>query len=153
MAEATIKLRGWQGVAAIVVLVAVVVIRLVTFRDMTDDAKLMRNLKTQLVSDYLPEEVNRLKASAAAGDRRELTRMAESIARAKPDIESVQISAPLLNFSSSKDVVVKVVYSLADGSESRGRRTLYLLYRHGVVGNTWSYQHETTALSYYLNFG
>jgi hypothetical protein len=63
----------------------------------------------------------------------------------------VKVSAPLLDFSSPRDVVVKVVYSLSDGDRRRDRKTLYYLYRHGL-GNTWSYQYETTSIAYYLNF-
>ena len=48
--------------------------------------------------------------------------------------------------------MVKVVYSLAEGSKTRDRKTLYFLYRHGAIGNTWSYQYETSAMRYYLNF-
>ncbi|MGA1843334.1 MAG: hypothetical protein ACMUIS_02090 [bacterium] len=78
--------------------------------------------------------------------------MAESVTGAKPMIESVQISSPLLDFSTPMDVVVKVVYSLAEGPKTRDRKTVYYLYRHGTIGNTWSYQYETTAVRYYLNF-
>lgn len=147
-----IKLGGWQAAVAIVVLVVLAGIRFVTFQDKMNDRNLMESLKTQIVSDYLPAETARLQAAANSGDSNRISEVAESVTGAQPKIESVKISGPLPGFSTSEDVVVKVTYYLSEGSKSRDRKTLYLLYRHGSVGNTWSYRHKTTALKYYLNF-
>jgi hypothetical protein len=152
MPQVTCTMRGWQAVLPLLALIAIVGVRLLTFRDQTDDVKLMRDLESQIVSDYLPNEVARLQVAMQAGDRQQLSGVAQSVTGAKPRIESVQISYPILAFSSSKDVVVKVVYALVEGDRSRDRKTLYFLYTHGVIGNTWRYRYETTALSYYLNF-
>ena len=152
MPKANMKLRGWHAVLALAVLVGLVGIRFITFQDKTDDENLMRDLEMQIKSDYLPEETERLRAAVDSGDRDRISKVAESVTGAKPMIESVQISSPLLDFSTPMDVVVKVVYSLSEGSETRDRKTLYFLYRHSVIGNTWSYQYETTATSFYLNF-
>lgn len=152
MSQASINFKGWQAVLAIVVLAGLVGIRFMTFQDKTDDKDLMRDLQTQLVSDYLPKETERLREAVESGDKNRISNVAESVTEAKLKIESVKISAPLLEFSTAKDVVVKVVYSLAEGSKTRGRKTLYFLYRKGVIGNPWSYQYQTTALRYYLNF-
>ncbi len=152
MSQANIKLSGWQAVLALVVLAVLVGVRFMTFQDKTDDRELMQNLETQIISDYLPKETERLRVAVDSGDRDRISKVADSVTGAKPKIESVQISSPLLDFSTPKDVVVKVVYSLAEGSKSRDRKTLYFLYRHGAIGNTWSYQYETTSMRYYLNF-
>jgi hypothetical protein len=147
-----IKLGGWHAIVAIVVLVVLVGIRFMTFQDKMNDKNLVDSLKTQIVSDYFPAETERLKEAVNSGDNNRISEVAESVTGAKPKIESAKISAPLLSFSTSEDVVVKVTYSLSEGSRTRDRKTLYLLYRHGAVGNTWSYQYKTTALRYYLNF-
>ena len=76
----------------------------------------------------------------------------ESVTTAKLNVESVQASSPLFNFSTSKDVVVKVTYSLDDASGTRDRKTKYYLFKHGSVGNSWSYKYESNVVSYYLNF-
>ncbi len=147
-----IKLGGWQAVVAIIVLVVLAGIRFVTFQDKMNDRNLMESLKIQIVSDYLPAEAAKLQEATNSGDSDRISEAAESVTGTQPKIESVKISAPLLNFSTSGDVVVKVTYYLSEGSKSRDRKTLYLLYSHGSVGNTWSYRHKTTAVKYYLNF-
>ncbi|MGA1796560.1 MAG: hypothetical protein ACMUIL_11950 [bacterium] len=146
------KLKGWQAAVVLAVLVGLVGIRFMTFQDKTDDENLMRDLEMQLKSDYLPEETERLRAAVDSGDMDRISKVAESVTGAKPKIESVQISSPLLDFSTPRDVVVRVVYSLAEGTRTRDRKMLYFLYSHGSIGNTWSYQYETTAVRYYLNF-
>ncbi len=152
MSQANIKLKGWQAVLALIVLVGLGGVRFVTFQDKTDDKNLMRNLETQIKCDYMPKETAKMQAAVDSGNRNKISEAALSVTTAKPKIDSVQISAPLLDFSTSKDVVVKVVYSMTEGSKTRDRETLYFLYRHNALGNTWSYQYKTTAISYYLNF-
>ena len=152
MSQVNIKLKGWQAGLALVVLLGLVAVRFKTFQDKMNDNDLMRSLETQIVSDYLPKETARLREAVDSGDTSRISQVAGSVTGARPKIESVQISSPLLDFSIPKEVVVKVVYSLADGSKTRDRKTLYFLYRYGAIGNTWSYQHETTAMRYYLNF-
>jgi hypothetical protein len=152
MSQVNFKLKGWQAVFALVVLVGLVGVRFMTFRDKTDDKNLMRNLERQIMSDYMPKETERLLEAVDSGDRDKISKVAESVTGTKPKIESVQVSSPLLDFSTPKDVVVKVVYSLAEGSKTRDRKTLYFLYNHGAIGNIWSYRYKTTAVRYYLNF-
>ena len=151
MSELNVKLTGWTAVLGVLVLAGVVVFRIVTFNDQTNDEDLMRSLETELMSDYYPDEVARLSAAMDEGDRENLSRVAESVTSAKANIESVQTSAPLFSFSSRKEVVVKVVYSLKDSVGKRDRKTKYYLYRHGAIGNSWQYKYETSIVRYYLN--
>ena len=76
----TMKLTRWQAALALVILAGIIAVRLLTLSDKTNDTELMRLLKQQLSSGTAPE----LK------------------------IEMVQASLPLLDFSTSKSVVVKV---------------------------------------------
>jgi len=152
MSQLNINLKGWQAISALLVLAGLAGVRFMTFQDKKNDTDLIRSLETQIRSDYMPKETARLQAAMDSGDRNKITEAAEAVTGTKPKIESVQISSPLLDFSTSSDVVVKVVYYLTEGSKIRDRKTLYLLYQHGAIGNTWHYQHKTTAISYYLNF-
>jgi hypothetical protein len=152
VSEIKFELTGWK---AILVLIAVVILtgfRFLSFQDKIGDEKLIQNLKQQILSDYLPQDVDRLKQAVESGDHTRISQAAATVTGTEINIESVQMSAPLVDFSTSKDVVVKVVYSLRNGSEVQNRKTLYLLYNHGAVENTWSYCCQTSALSYYLNF-
>lgn len=152
MAQLNMKLQGWHAVLGLIFLVGLTGVRLVTFRDKTDDQRLMRDLQRKIAADYLPHEAARLQAAMNASDQQDISRVARSITNTKPRIESVRISSPFLDFSYPKDVVVKVVYSLAEGAKTSRRRTLYFLYSYSAVGDVWIYQHQTTAVRYYLNF-
>jgi hypothetical protein len=151
MSEVRIRLKGWQAMAALVVVVAIVVARLVSLGDMTGDAALMQALRTQLVSDYFPQEVADLAAAQSSGDAERLRIMSERVTTARLNVESVQASRPLFSFSTSEEVVVKVTYSLEDAIGTRGRKTKFYLFRHGALGNVWQCRHETGAASFYLN--
>lgn len=152
MAQLNIHLKGWYAALAVFVIIGLVVFRFLSFQDKIDDKNLMKLIETQIVSEYFPEEVARLQASVDSDDRDLMAQTVKSVTGARPVIESVKISAPLLSFSSSRDVVVKVVYSLSEGSDTRDRKTVYYLVRHGVIGNTWQHRYESNVLSYYLNF-
>lgn len=152
MAQLNIHLKGWQIVVALFVLAGLAGFRLISFQDKTGDANLMRDLERQIISDYFPGETERLRAAVDSGYNSKITEVTESITHAKPKIESVRISSPLFSMSTSENVVVRIVYSLAEGTKTRDRKTLYFLYKHGAIGNTWSYQHKTTAIRFYMNF-
>jgi hypothetical protein len=152
MPEAKIKLKGWHAVVVLVVLVGFIIARLVTFGDKKDDSTLMRKLEVELVCDYFPDEAAKLREAYDSGDAEELQNAVESVTTAKLNIESVQASTPLFDFSTSKDIVVKVTYSLVDSSGTRDRKTKYYLFNHGPVGNNWRYKYDTSVVSYYLNF-
>jgi len=64
------------------------------------------------------------------------------------DIISIQTSYPIFEFTSTKDVIVKVIYSFGNTKNV----SKYYLYQHSTIGNHWSYQRESSSLSYYLNF-
>lgn len=152
MTELKMKLTGWKAAAALAALGLIVAARLLTFSDKTGDAALMRALETLLVCDYFPNEVERLKAAYENGDKSPLQEVVSSVTSAKLNIESVKVSYPFLDFSPSKEVVVKVVYSLKDDAGIRDRKTKYYLFKHGAIGNVWQYMHEVSSLHYRLNF-
>ena len=152
MSELNIKLTGWKAAVAIVVLIGIFGVRLMTFSDLRDDETLMKKIELQLLTDYFPNDVETLKAAMETGDTDEIEEVANSITSTTLNVESVEASYPLFKFSSPKKVVVKVTYSLDDDSGTREKATNFYLFKHGSLGNIWTYKHETTAVSYYLNF-
>jgi len=152
MPEVQVKLRGWQVAVAAVVLAGVVAVRLVTFSDKKDDRALVQNIEMQLMSEYYPDEAARLRAAYESGDVEATQKVLDSAVSTMCNIDSIRASYPLFDFSTPKDVVVKVTYSLIDSSGPRATETVYYLYSHGAIGNIWSYQYKTTSVSYYLNF-
>ncbi len=151
MPEVEMKFSGWQAVVAIIVVAALMGARVMSFSDQRGDQELMKDLEIQIMSDYLPEYVDRLKADYATGESEKIAQMAESFTTHQVNVEEVKISSPLLDFSAPRDVVVKVTYSLTDSAGTLERKTVYFLYSHGGLANRWSYQYETSAISYYLN--
>jgi hypothetical protein len=152
MSEIKINLKGWKAIAGLVVLIAVIGVRLMTFSDLTDDETLMREIELQLMTDYFPDDVERLRAVLETGDKHEVERVAKSITSTKMNVESVQASSPLFSFATSTEVVIKVGYSLVDDSGTRERGTKYYLFERGSLVDVWRYMYDVTAISYYLNF-
>lgn len=151
--NSAIKLRGWQGVIALLVVLGIAGVRLATLDDNLDDAELMQKLQFQLTSEYFPDDVAELKSIYESGDMKATSRAVKSITSSKISIESVQVSAPLFSSSSNQKVIVKVTYSLDDAFGNRSKGTKYYRFRHGgLLGGNWTYQHESGPISYYLNF-
>mgnify|MGYP006995649805 CR=1 FL=1 len=114
MPEVQVKLRGWQVAVAAVVLAGVVAVRLVTFNDKKDDRALVQNIEMQLMSEYYPDEAARLRAAYESGDVEATRKALDSAVSTMCNIDSIRASYPLFDFSTPKDVVVKVTYSLID---------------------------------------
>lgn len=148
MPKYDLEFSGWKAVAALLVVAAIFGARIVSFSDATDDQDLMADLEMQLMSEYYPTEVERMRTAIEAKDDDAI----RSVLDAKMSIDSVQISSPPLDFSTPKKVVVKVTYSLNDSVGTVKKETVYFLYSHGTIGNTWSYQYKTNEIHYYLNF-
>lgn len=152
MVERQLKLSGWQAIVVIIVLFGVVVVRLTTFGDQKNNSALMEKLDNHLVAEYLSGDVARLRAALESGDKQHAETVGRSVASTKVNVQKVQASFPLFNFSSTKRVIVKVTFSLDDANGTRETRTVYYQFKHSVIGDSWSYQRDSSALSYYLNF-
>lgn len=148
MSEHNFGFSGWRAVAALLAVAAIFGARLVSFSDKTDDQVLMKNLEMQLLSEYYPDQVVRMKAALEGKDDVGV----QSVLDTKVIIEAVEASSPPLDFSTPKEVVVKVTYSLNDSNGTIKTETVYYLYNHGSIGNIWSYQYKTGKIRYYLNF-
>ena len=152
MSEYKIQLTGWKAIVVVVVLIGILGVRMMTFNDKRDDEALMRKIELQLLTDYFPNDVAKLKTVYETGDTDEVEEVANSITSTTLNIQSVHASYPLLKFSTRKDVVVKVTYSLNDDSGTRKRAPNYYLFKHGSLGNVWTYKYKSSVVGYYLNF-
>ena len=152
MSELQVQFKGWQAIVVIFVLIGVVGARFLTLDDKKGDKALMKALEVQLMSDYYPDMADKLKAAVDSGDSDDISNAAESVTTTRISIDSVKASYPLFDLSTPKDVVVKVTYSLNDASGTYQTKTIYYLFRHGCLLNTWQYQYQTNAIKYYLNF-
>ena len=148
MPEKTIKLTGWKAAIAAIVLLILLGVRVMTFSNSTDE-ELLEALNMQLMSEFYPNQVERLKAALDQTDEEKIESGTSAVLNSELNILSVQTSYPFLDFSSPQNVVVKVTYNLDDET---GKKEKYYLFKHGVIGNNWQYQYESNVISYYLNF-
>lgn len=152
MSEFKIQLSGKTAVIAVVILVVILGIRLVSFSDKTGDRELTREIELLLMSEYYPDAVSEMQEAYDQGNMDELERLAGAVTRTKLVIESVKTSAPLLSFSSSTDVIVRVEYLLKDESKNSETKRQFYRFKHGAIGNSWQYRSDSNIVSYYLNF-
>ncbi len=152
MPEVNFELSGGKAVLAIIAVVIVIIIRLVSLGGEEDDKELIDKLQMELTSYYYPNEVERLKAAMASGDKDELDRVAKSVTSTKLKIDSVQTSYALFDFSSPKKVIVKVSYSLVDDTSVHDQQVKYFKFEYGGIANKWRYEYESSKAGYYLNF-
>ena len=150
MSEVNIKLGGWQAIVVIVAFLGVIALRLATLSDQKDDQDLMKHIHTQLLMEYAPHVAEKLRSALDAGDKGRVEEAVESVTSTRVNVRSVRASYPVFDFSTPRDVVIKVVFSLDDASGSGEERTVYYLFRQGAFG--WQFRHETTAMRYYSNF-
>jgi putative addiction module component (TIGR02574 family) len=80
MPELNFKLRGWQAVAVIIIVVCLIVFRIISFNDLTSEAALVREIETHIASEYMPAAAEKLKAAQVSGVAQELERLATSLA-------------------------------------------------------------------------
>ncbi len=147
-----IKLTGKKVIIIIIVLIAILVIRIGSMGNKKYDENLMKELNSLLLAEYLPDDATRMKSIYKTGTDKELSNMAKSITTTKVNIESVKASHSIFSFSSKKNVVVKVVYSLYDVNGTRKKGTKYYLFEHYSLGNSWRHKYDVSAMSYYFNF-
>lgn len=147
-----VRLAGWKALLVVPVIIVVLVIRVISMSDMRNDAGLMKEVKFQLQTEYLPADAARISSLRDSGDTNEQEEAVQSLLTTAINIRSMKGSSPLLHFSTKDtDVVVKVVYSIDDAHGVRKEGTKYYRFRHSMF-NDWRYLHDTTALAYYLNF-
>lgn len=148
-----IEFSGWKAIVAIVILIAIVGFRIVSINNKENDTNLMEKVRFELMTDYFPGDVERLKTLVEAGDEEAISKAAQSISTTKININAISASYSVFNFSTKKkDVVVKVAYSIDDSIGTRKKGTKYYLFKHSPMFNRWEYRNNSYALRYYLNY-
>ncbi|MGD8911616.1 MAG: hypothetical protein PVI97_02485 [Candidatus Thiodiazotropha sp.] len=150
MSELKIQLSGWQAIVGIIILIGVIAVRFVSINDMRDDDDLMQRVNELLMDEYAPHVAGKMRDAYDSGNKDRIATSVKSVTTTKVNIAAVKASYPIFKFSTPKEVVIKVVFSLDSATESGEERTIYYLFKHGVFG--WQYQYITTSFSYYLNF-
>ena len=75
-----------------------------TFIDKRNDTELIQELELQLMTEYFPDDVDKLKAVYESGDEEEIENAVESITTTKLTIISVQTSFPLFSYKTNNKV-------------------------------------------------
>ena len=152
MPEIKANLTGWQAIIALIILLGVMVFRLVTLNENVSDQNLTGQMKLRLQMEYIPDQVAGLKQALQTGEFNKVTDAAKTAINSELFIESVKASYPLLDFASTKQVIIKVNFNVASESEAIKSATRYYRFNHGGLANSWQYESESNAISYYLNF-
>ena len=148
-----IKLSGWKALAIIPVIVLILGIRIATINNKKNDTNLMEKVEFELMTEYFPDDVNRMQSLYESGNMDKVVKAAKSTTSTKINIKSIKANYSIFNFSTKeKDVVVKVMYSIDDAYGTRKQGTKYYLFKHSPMINRWKYWGERSTLSYYLNF-
>ena len=153
MAEKTFTFTGWTAVLIIVAVVGLFGYRVMTFRNLETNEKLVQEVTMLLQHEYFPGDVARMKELFEAGQTEELGKAVESATTTQINIYSIKAGFPPFNFSSKRrKVVTKVEYSITDVNGVRQEGTKYYRFDHAPIVNTWQLGREVSVISYYLNF-
>lgn len=146
--EGNFQISGKAVIAAVLILIIAIAIRVATFSD-SHDASLEQAVRSELwlrYGDRLGTEINQIRQE---GDYSGVSSLLE---KASPDaitIERISRSEPLLSWSSNQDVIVRVHYRFP---EDTAPQTEYMKFSHGSMVDVWQYRNDTFAIAYYLNF-
>lgn len=142
------QFSGKAAIAVGIILVVGIAIRFFTFTNSTD-ATLEQQVRGVLWSTYsglhLGPEINEIREKGAYGN---VPALLEKASPAAITIEQISRSEPLMSWSSNQVVIVRVRYRFPEDTESQ---TEYMKFEHGSMLNSWSYRHDTSVVSYYLN--
>jgi hypothetical protein len=122
-----IKLKGWKGVAALVVIAAVVGFRLLS-QERTLQTEAVEAIKTELAADYARQLLPEIQDAAQMpdADSAGIDQLVEKIST--ENIEIVSISAR----GRGDDVVVQVEIEVNGQDPPDGKRTRYFKMRHSM---------------------
>jgi hypothetical protein len=149
----SVKLSGWYVLVGVVVIVVVLVGRIATMDNMANNKNLMEKVEFELMTEYFPDDVEKMKSLFASGDMDELGRRIKSTASTRINVKSVKGSYSIFDFSNKdRDVVVKVAYSLEDAYGTRKEETKYYSFEYKPMINGWRCRGESFKWMYYSNF-
>ena len=144
------KTMNINGVAALVIAVALLGVsgmRILSLGNSTDPA-LKAAVRQALWVSLMGETGEKVARIRESGDYSEALGTVANAAPASIMILTLGASRPIFSWTSSERVVVHVKYRVQGSERIRER---YLEYKHGLIGNSWSFQYDSTLVSYYLN--
>ena len=151
MSKLQIQLTGWKVLVATAIMLGILTVKIMLMQNNIDDQSLMQKLEFELVTELFPNDFDNVQSVLETGNVRELAEIAKHMRNRNITIKSVQSSYPLFNFSSNKEVVVKVTYSIGNEPATKKSTTNYYLFNHGTIGNSWQYIYRSNVVMYYLN--
>ena len=149
----SINLTGWKVLVIIPVFILIIIIRIATINNMESNSKLLEKVNFELMTEFYPDEVDKMKSLYESGDVEEFSRSVKSVTTAKININTIKASYKIFNFSSkTKEVVVKVDYSIDDeyGTQRKGEN--YYRFEYKPMINGWHCLGKSSSVFYYLNF-
>ncbi len=146
MAEINFEFSGRNGVIALAVVAAVLLVRIATLGE-SSDPKLEEAVRAELRNELGNQLGKVLDGDNVSSDPDAIEAALERSDDSNIAIHSMCVSKPLLSFSTKTDAVVRVDYELP-GVE---RRSEYWRFDHSMLGG-WRYRYGSNAVSYYLNF-
>ena len=150
---AEIRIGGFAALIALAAAAAFMAFRVNSAGDMRDNQELMRKVRMELMTEYVPHQVDKLAKAIESGAEAAITRQAESLTTAELDIQELKAAYPFYKFSTSHmDVVIKVRFRLSNSEGVVKDGINYYLCEHHPVGNTWYIKRHTSEYFYYSNF-
>ena len=146
-------LKGWKALVVLLIFVIIIVLRIVTIDDMRNNSRLVEELKLQLMSDYYPGEIEKMKELLESGNNDELSKSVDSVTTAEINFKSIKASYKIFDFSTkARNVAIKVDYSIDDANGSIKKGEKYYRFENKPLINGWRYIGESDVIYYYLNF-
>ena len=154
MADIKFKLTGGQAAIGIVLLLAFFGYRISTIgNDMRTDEDLMMKVEQEIMSEYLPNELEKVKkAIEKVGEEAMFDRVGE-LGTTKIDIQELKISYPFYVFSiGSKEGVVKVKFVLSDDNGVIKDGINFYRFEYHPIGGIWYLPRKSSKYDYMMKF-
>lgn len=150
---AELKFSGWKAAAALLVFGGLVAVRAFSMGDMKDNDDLTRKVSARLMSEYMPQETERMNGLMASGMEEAAMDMAAKLSGTELEIKELKVSYPVYLFSTGKrEGVVKVRFILSDGDGTIKDGINYYRFEHNPLGGTWYIVRPTGEFDYYAKF-
>lgn len=147
------NITGWKVWIIIPVIIIILILRIASIDDMKSNARLVEELKLHLMSEYYPDQIEKMKALLESGKDEELSESVDSVTTAKINFKSIKGSDKIFHFSTkAREVVIKVNYSIDDADGAIKIDEKYYRFEHKPLINGWRYIGTSSAIFYYLNF-
>lgn len=150
---AEIKLTGWKAAAALLLVGGFLSVRAISMGDMKDNESLAFKVRMQLLSEYLPYETQKINDLVAAGNEAAAIDLAAKVSKMELDIAEIKVSYPVHMLSTGgREGVVRVRFTLSDGSGVVKDGVNFYRVEHNPLGNTWYITRPTGEFDYYAKF-